>query len=153
MIAPVVIDRIRRLLAERRLSQRKIAAIVGVSRGSVAGVARGDRPDYEAIRRKRQEQKDPLPRGPLGRCPTCGGKVYMPCRLCQIREQLAAQPRSPRDVRPVEPLSLELRGEALARYEAVHRLRMRQGELAEQDADGLYDKATEWPDDFDEEQR
>ncbi|HBO45331.1 MAG TPA: hypothetical protein DD670_15660 [Planctomycetaceae bacterium] len=153
MIAPVVIDQIRRLLAERKLSQRKIAALVGASRGTVAGVARGDRPDYEAIRRKRQAQKDPLPRGPLVRCPTCGGKVYMPCRLCQMREELANRPPSPPDTRPVPTLDLELRGETLSRYEAVHRLRMQQGEMAEQDADRLCDKAAEWPDDCDEEQR
>ncbi|NLE38184.1 MAG: helix-turn-helix transcriptional regulator [Pirellulaceae bacterium] len=151
MIAPVVIDRIRRLLAERKLSERKIAALVGVSRGTVAGVARGDRPDYEAMRRKRQEQKDPLPRGPLGRCPTCGGKVYMPCRLCQMRAALADWPPSPRDERPVPTLDLELRGETLSRYEAIHRLRMQQGELIEQDANGLCDESDEWPDDCDEE--
>ena len=149
MIAPVVIDQIRRLLAERKLSQRKIAALVGVSRGSVAGVARGDRPDYEAIRRKRQALKDPLPRGPLGRCPTCGGKVYMPCRLCQMREELANRLPSPRDRRSVPTLNLELRGETLARYEAVHRLRMQQGELAEQDADDACDETAKWPDDCD----
>jgi len=133
MIAPTVIDSIRQLLAEGRLSQRRIAKSLGVSRGTVASVADGRRPDYEALRRRREESRQPLVLGPLGRCPTCGGMVHRPCRLCSLRAELAGAPRREPDRRPTEPLGLELRGEARARYEAVHLRRIEQGELVEPD--------------------
>ena len=49
MIAPGIVAEIRRLLAEEKLSQRKIGRLVGVSRGTVAAIASGTRPDYEAL--------------------------------------------------------------------------------------------------------
>lgn len=152
MIAPPIIDCIQELLAEGKLSQRKIAKKVGVSRGTVAGVAGGRRPDYEQIRHKRRQEQEPLPLGPLARCPECGGMVYMPCRLCQLRSGApeADSPRRSPDPRPTESLGLDLRGEARARYEAVHLRRMQQGELCEQDeADPQYDPSA-WNDDNDE---
>lgn len=147
MIAPSVIDSIRELLAEGRLSQRKIAKSLGVSRGVVASVADGRRPDYEALRRRREENRQPLPLGPVVRCPTCGGRVHWPCRLCALRERLAGAP--PRDVdrRPTEPLGLELRGEARARYEAIHLRRMRQGELDNEGDAVAADPPNDWPED------
>jgi hypothetical protein len=57
--------------------------VVGISRATVAGIASGKRPDYEARIRARME--DELPLGPLARCAGCGGLVYMPCRLCRVR--------------------------------------------------------------------
>ena len=141
MIASTVIDSIRELLAEGRLSQRKIACRLGVSRGTVASVALGRRPDYEAIRRRREQREQPIVPGPVARCRTCGGRVHMPCRLCAVREELAARPRRIRDRRPLEPLGLELHGDARARYEAVHRERVRRGELGES---GMVENETPW---------
>ncbi|MCA9103499.1 MAG: helix-turn-helix transcriptional regulator [Planctomycetales bacterium] len=89
MIAPVLVAEIKRLLANSSLSQRKIAQKVGVSRGTVSGIANGSRPDYEAIRREREQEEALAPTGPLMRCPSCGGMVYAPCRLCHIRALLA----------------------------------------------------------------
>jgi hypothetical protein len=83
MIALMKIKEAERLLAEGKLSYRKIALAVGISRATVSGIASGNRPDYEARRRARALESEPL--GPLARCPGCGGLVYSPCRLCTIR--------------------------------------------------------------------
>ena len=145
MIASEVIDSVRRLLAEGRLSQRKIAKRLGVSRGVVAGVAIGRRPDYEKLRRRRQQEQQPLLLGPLRRCGTCGGMVHVPCRLCALRSQLAGAPPRVPERRPDEPLALELRGEARSRYEAVHLRRMQEGEQDEEDETELPDPQADWP--------
>ena len=83
MIALMKIKEAERLLAEGKLSHRKIALAVGISRATVGGIASGKRPDYEARQRARAMESEPL--GPLARCPGCGGLVYSPCRLCTIR--------------------------------------------------------------------
>ena len=83
MLAVVKIREVERLLAEGKLSQRKIATAIGVSRATVSAVALGQRPNYEAIELARASAKQP--RGPLARCAGCGGMVYMPCRLCRVR--------------------------------------------------------------------
>jgi len=79
------IDEVRRQL-DQGTPKRVIARTVGVSRWVVEEVARGERPDYEALRRERELAKErELFTGPLERCPGCGGMVQMPCRLCHIR--------------------------------------------------------------------
>lgn len=87
MIAPGVVDEIHRLLAEGRLSQRKIARAVGVSRGTVGAIARGQRPERRPRARQRADEVV-APRGPVRRCPECGGLVYTPCLACQVRALL-----------------------------------------------------------------
>ena len=47
MLAPSVVEEIRRLLAEDTLSYRKIARLTGVSRGTIGAIASGKRPDYQ----------------------------------------------------------------------------------------------------------
>jgi len=84
MLAPGLVAEVRRLLVERRLSQRKIARTTGVSRGTVNAIARGIRPDYETRRGPWQGHFVP-PSGPLRRCPGCGGLVQMPCLVCYVR--------------------------------------------------------------------
>jgi hypothetical protein len=84
MIAPEVIDQIKRLLAEGNLSQRRIARQLGVSRGTVHAIARGKRTD-DRTRKQKQEEDLLAPRGPWDRCPTCGGMVQMPCLACRVR--------------------------------------------------------------------
>ncbi len=83
MLAMGIVQEVKRLLAEGMLSQRKIAKAVGVSRGTISAIAAGRRPDYAARRRERANAMELL--GPIDRCPTCGGRVYMPCRLCRVR--------------------------------------------------------------------
>ncbi len=83
MIAQAKVKETERLLAVGNLSQRRIAALVGVSRATVASIASGNRPDYEARMMARLEDNRPL--GPLARCGGCGGMVYMPCLLCRVR--------------------------------------------------------------------
>jgi transcriptional regulator with XRE-family HTH domain len=83
MIALAKVKETERLLATTELSQRKIAARVGISRATVAAIASGKHRDYEARLIARMEESQPL--GPLARCAGCGGMVYMPCRLCKIR--------------------------------------------------------------------
>lgn len=90
MIVPALVDEIKRLLAEKRLSQRKIAVRLGISRGTVHAIACGKRPDCPP--RELQEFDRPL--GPPERCPGCGGRVYMPCLLCQIRAKKEVRGRS-----------------------------------------------------------
>ena len=119
MIAPSVVHRIEQLLAEGGLSQRKIAGLTGVSRGTVGAIARGKRPDYEAIRKKAAEKKPEEPAGPPRRCPTCGGMVILPCRVCRVRKLVAQHRVAPRPARPDEPLQLELVGEHRTRYERL----------------------------------
>ena len=87
MIALMKIKEAERLLAEGKLSHRKIAKAVGISRATVGGIASGKRPDYEARQRARAVASEPL--GSLARCPGCGGLVYMPCRLCTVRKAKA----------------------------------------------------------------
>jgi transcriptional regulator with XRE-family HTH domain len=45
MLSPAVVKKVRRLLAEGRLSQRKIARQLGISPGSVAAIRHGRRRD------------------------------------------------------------------------------------------------------------
>lgn len=82
MIAPDVVLEIKRLLAIGQSSQRTIARLTGVSRATVGMIASGQRAD--CVPRPRDDEFD-RPAGPPIRCPTCGGRVYAPCRLCRVR--------------------------------------------------------------------
>ena len=102
MLAPSVVEEIRRLLAEDTLSHRKIARLTGVSRGTIGAIASGKRPDYQQLRRA--PQGEPLePAGPPERCPGCGGMVYHPCRFCRARSLAARLPRPAAPARPTRP--------------------------------------------------
>jgi hypothetical protein len=84
MIAPPVVEEIKRLLAEGRTSQRKIAKQLGVSRGTVNAIALGKRPERPPVPPDGEDELPP-PDGPVMRCPTCGGLVHMPCLACRVR--------------------------------------------------------------------
>jgi predicted transcriptional regulator len=75
MLAPAKVEETRRLLNEGNLSQRKIAKLLGVSRATVSAIASGRRPDYEALRAMQMEEQEE-PRGPIVRCPECGGRYW-----------------------------------------------------------------------------
>jgi len=92
MIAPEIVQEIRRLLANENLSHRNIASLTGVSRGTVGAIASGERPDYDVLLQEIGDGVDE-PAGPPMRCPGCGGWVYMPCRLCNARKEMATKPR------------------------------------------------------------
>lgn len=118
MIAPSVVIEIKRLLAAGTYSQRKIARVLGVSRGTVGAIASGKRRDREEVASK-QEMEPARPAGPPRRCSGCGGMVMMPCRLCRTR-RLVSQSRVTRPpTRPNEPLQLQLIGDHCLRYEEV----------------------------------
>lgn len=84
MLPQAQVDEVRRLLAEGRVSQRRIARQLGISRSTVGLIASGRRPDRPP---PVAADDDPwADAGPPQRCPTCGGMVYVPCRLCRVRE-------------------------------------------------------------------
>jgi hypothetical protein len=133
MIASETVAEIQRLLAEKKHSQRKIALLAGVCRGTVGAIAAGKRPDYETIRQP-EEDLWAEPSGPPQRCPACGGMVYMPCRLCHARRAIAKKRRARNTsdgtglasgtlggtgLASGTPFRLELRPEHRARYEEV----------------------------------
>ncbi len=118
MIPPSVVNQIKRLLAEGNHSQRKIARMMGVSRGTVNAIARGKRRDYERSPSERETELEE-PTGPPERCPGCGGLVYMPCRLCRVRKLVAERRVARRPPRPAEALRLELSDDQRVRYEQV----------------------------------
>ena len=100
MIAVEKVLQVRRLLALGKLSQRNIATLTGTSRATVGAIAAGTRPDYEA-RRAAQQAECGDSTGPLVRCPGCGGKVQLPCRLCffRLRQEQVRQARRSRRLR------------------------------------------------------
>ena len=84
MLARSLVEEIDRLLKLGNVSQRKIAAQLNVSRGTVAAIASGRRglfghePD--------DDQSALVPRSPPERCRRCGYRVYMPCLICRSRD-------------------------------------------------------------------
>jgi hypothetical protein len=126
MIAMELVEEITRLLAEGRLSQRSIARLTGVSRGTIGAIASGKRP---APREKPEEEE--MPTGPPQRCPGCGGYVYLPCRLCRVRDALRKESPTRIPDRPFEPIRLELTEEQHARYERLHAMRCMTPEVCE----------------------
>ncbi len=84
MLATELVERIRALLDDGRMSQRGIARALRVSRGTVGAIALGRRPD-PAARPGGQPPGLVLPAGPAERCPGCGGMVQMPCLACRLR--------------------------------------------------------------------
>lgn len=83
MLSKIAVDEVKQLLAQGSMSQRQIAKRTKISRSSVALIANGRRPEYPL----RGEDEDEYwhEEGPIGRCPTCGGRVHLPCRLCRVR--------------------------------------------------------------------
>lgn len=90
MIATTIVEEIQRMLHEGRLSQRKIASRMGVSRGTVNAIALGKRRKQLADKPRRDRGFTP-PSGPPRRCPGCGAKVQMPCLRCYIQTRREAR--------------------------------------------------------------
>ena len=83
MIAQTTVIKVRRLLQSRRLSERKIAQTLGISRGTVQRIASGKRRDHAPG--PSFDEGLTSDSGEVRRCPTCGGMVQMPCLLCRVR--------------------------------------------------------------------
>ncbi len=79
MIALGVVKEVERLLKQERLSQRAIARLLKVSRGTVCSIASGRRVE------SRSDSQTVGAKALLGRCRHCGGRVFLPCLLCQVR--------------------------------------------------------------------
>jgi hypothetical protein len=92
MIAENMITEVRRLLAEKSLSQREIAKRTGVSRGTVSAVASGKRRNGPRPLRSSDECGGfRPPTGMPTRCRGCGALTQMPCLACYIRARNAAR--------------------------------------------------------------
>jgi hypothetical protein len=92
MLTLSVVEEIARLLGEGNLSQRKIAARLGISRGTVGAIASGRRGIYG----KEPQADDPDPlvcASPPQRCHRCGYLVSMPCLICRARQYRDRQRR------------------------------------------------------------
>lgn len=86
MIAADLIAEVRRLLDEGRLSQRDIAKMTGVSRGTVNAIASGKRRDISSqTRHNAADCGFKPPEGMPVRCRGCGALTQMPCLACYIR--------------------------------------------------------------------
>ena len=96
MISAATVNEVKRLLAQGDLSQRDVARIAGVGRSTVANIAAG-----RWVNRPAPHASDdvwlPRPNGSPMRCPTCGGRVYMPCLACHVRELKARRHRRMRE--------------------------------------------------------
>ena len=89
MLPTTLVHEIDRLLREGELSHRKIAAHLGVSRGTISAIASGRRGLYG---KEPFEPHSPLvPSSPPTRCPHCGYRVYLPCLICRIRQHQQRQ--------------------------------------------------------------
>ena len=88
MIAEEKIREAETMLACGTMSQRKIAKMTGLSRGTISMIANGTR----TIQVKTIDPNMPPEQenGPMVRCPGCGGMVQMPCLLCHLK-RLAAE--------------------------------------------------------------
>ena len=125
MIAPEIIDRVKRLLATNKHSQREIAKMTGVSRGTIGLIVSGKRLDIKPVKKRGPYE------GTIGRCPTCGAMVSLPCRVCEFHakgntvNELELDPEN-------EPVGIELVGEERKRYDEVHFARLVQEEISEE---------------------
>ena len=83
MLTSALVQEIDRLLREGRMSRRKIAVHLGVSRGIVNAIATGRRGLHgsdDVLRRPTH-----TPTSVATRCPRCGYRVYLPCIICRTR--------------------------------------------------------------------
>jgi transcriptional regulator with XRE-family HTH domain len=88
MLPLATIKQIHLLLEQGELSQRQIAEMLEVSRGTVSAVASGRRGLYGTAADAKEVGLNF--EGATVRCPSCGAQVFMPCLLCRAREMCAA---------------------------------------------------------------
>ena len=83
MLPDALVMEIQRRLASGQ-SQRSVARLLSVSRGTVSAVANGRRTTGQGSCNPKETYVPP--HGPIARCPECGAKVMMPCLACQVRQ-------------------------------------------------------------------
>lgn len=83
MIANATVEKVIELIEGGKWSQRQIAKMTGVSRGSVGAIARGARTPH-ALGFYDEDAPIIPPSGAPTRCPYCGRLVKKPCLACQI---------------------------------------------------------------------
>jgi hypothetical protein len=84
MLSSSIVQEIERLLAGGEMSNRAIAAKVGVGKSTVNVIAKGER----IPKRRREEVADRhlfRPVSPPQRCVRCGSFVHLPCLICDAR--------------------------------------------------------------------
>jgi hypothetical protein len=122
MLAQYVVDRVRKLRTEEKLSYRAISKRTGASRGAIAKIANGQRP-YRLSGEDEESDDSPVP---PERCPTCGGLVFPPCCYCNLEMFLREHPEKMNYWRPeiiFSDVKLDLRPRDRARYEIARRKR------------------------------
>lgn len=82
MLPLKVVEEVKRLLDEKCYSQRQIAKLVQVSRGTVHAIASGKR----GLHGREVDAEAEFAESTPVRCPGCGARVYPPCVLCKARE-------------------------------------------------------------------
>ncbi|QDT01239.1 hypothetical protein [Adhaeretor mobilis] len=82
MLSREIVLEVKRLLDEDKHSQRQIASLLKVSRGSVNAIANNRR----GLHGREPERQLQLFATRPSRCCKCGGYVYAPCLLCRARE-------------------------------------------------------------------
>ena len=117
MLDETTVDQIKALLKQGKISQRAIAEMLGVSRGSVHAIAAEKR---RLKPRRKSEIEYPTENGRPERCPTCGHYVRIPCLACQLR-QLKKKETSPQGVAFL--VELDLREPERKRYLRVKKWR------------------------------
>ena len=85
MLPTALIHEIDRLLKQGELSHRKIAARLGVSRGTVSAIAAGRRGLYGKDSPD-ENSRSLSSASPPTRCPRCGYRVFPPCLICEARQ-------------------------------------------------------------------
>jgi len=129
MLSESEVERVRALLAQA-YSYVEIQEITGIGRGAIGQIARGERPDYEALRRRREEEQSvPDRTGPKVWCHGCGHSVYPPCQYCRTLKAMDESPRRepPADDGFDEPRQVELGPKQRARYEKIRARKLRDG--------------------------
>ncbi len=134
MIAEEKIREAELMLARGKLSQRKIAKITGLSRGTISMIASGKR--KVQVRTVDPDMPPELEKSPPVRCPGCGAMVRMPCLLCflknlaerkrpvmqrrmNIAETTPAMTNGQHSSNPTVRLGHDLSGDELKRYKEV----------------------------------
>jgi len=124
MISKAQFNAIVELLAVRAHSYRSIVKRTGTSRGTVGTIAQGRHP-YQHNRVATTGQVAVLPLvGPIGRCPTCGRSIVLPCLACRTKRLHHAGQLPPliqKVAAAAGPLGLELRPHDRERYLEVRR--------------------------------
>jgi len=100
--------------------RRAIARQTGASRFTVDAIAHGNRP--ATLSRSRTKPTVPDTTATVGKCPTCGRKIELPCRACAAEQFRREHPR-PRPLYREPELAVALRQDEQDRYLALQAIR------------------------------